>query len=85
MTRRHLQLRPQLLANFGAVHPVEAPGVGVESAIVVHNVDDGQAQTLAYLEIVGVVARRDLQRAGPKFRVHVGVRDDWDRPSRAEA
>ncbi len=52
------------------------PRLGVHAAVLA---DDGellQAVLAADLEVVGVVARRDLQRAGAEVGLHVGVADD---------
>ena len=47
-----------------------------EAALLVEHVDLRQAVALADLEIVEVVRRRDLDRAGALFRIGVFVADD---------
>ena len=53
-------------------------GVLVQRAVRVHDVDRGQAVPLAYLKVVVVVARGDLQRAGAELGGDGLVGDDGD-------
>ena len=48
----------------------------VERCVRVHDVDQGQAMTLAHLVVIEVVRRRDLDAAAAELRVDVGVADD---------
>ena len=50
--------------------------VVVDPAVVGHDVDHRQAVALAGLEVVGVVGRRDLDRAGAEVAPHDVVGDD---------
>ena len=47
----------------------------------VEHIDERQLVPLADLEIVEVVRRRDLDRAGAFFRIGVVVADDWNAPA----
>jgi hypothetical protein len=60
--------------------PLERPGVLVHRAVGPEQVDHLQAVPLAHLEVVEVVGRRHLHRAGPELRVDQDrVGDDRDR------
>ena len=50
-------------------HARKAPAVRVDLALVVKDIDELQAVTLAALEVVRVVRGRDLDRAGAKGHV----------------
>ena len=47
------------------------PRIRIEGSVLVHDVDDGEAEPLADGVIVGVVARRDFERSGPKVALDV--------------
>ena len=78
--RTYLEILPQLRPDFRAVHTVVAPAVGVEGAVVVHDVDDGQAAAAPDLKVVGVVARSHFKGARAELAVHVAIGDDRDCP-----
>ena len=61
-----------------ARHARELAGVFVHGAIVVEYADDGQVVALGDLEVVGVVRRGHLHRAGAELEVGVVVGDDGD-------
>src|SRR5215210_7433565 len=59
-----------------AAHADEGTAVSVYGAVWVHNVDGGQAEPFADLEVVWVVGRRDLEDAGAEAGVDVVVGED---------
>ena len=64
-------------AGLEPVQPLEGPGRGDDAPVVEHG-DRGQPVALADLEVVRVVRRRHLDRAGAEARVDVVVGDDRD-------
>ena len=75
----------ELLARDEPVEPAELrrhPAHGVSplahGARLVDHHRHGQTVPLAHVEIVGVVRRGDLERAGAKRAVHVAIGDDGD-------
>ena len=77
---RGFHVGPQLLARLEAVHARVGPAGRVHLRVLVEHADDLQAVALPDLEVVRVVAGRDLQRARAELHVHVGVVDHRDRP-----
>ena len=80
---------PAVLAQRGdhggpGLEPVEAleGPVGRDPPVLVQDRDGGQPVAAADLEVVRVVRRGDLDRAGAEIRVHVRVRDHRDAPGR---
>ena len=69
-----------LLARLEAVEPGVAAAVVVDAPVGVHDDQRRQAVALAHLEVVGVVRRRHLHRAGAERRVDQRVGDDRNRP-----
>ncbi len=83
----HVGLRardPPLLAQLGhhglarveRGHPGELPGRLGHAAVLADRGDLLEAVLAADLEVVGIVAGRDLQRAGAELGLDVGVGDD---------
>jgi len=71
-----LQFLHDLLAAFLARHPGEPAGVFVHRAVVVQHAQDRQVVALRDLEVVRVVRRGHLDRAGAELEVGVFVGDD---------
>ena len=63
-----------------AVHALVRAGLAAHGAVQVDGGDEWQAVTLPHLEVDGVVARRDLERARAKLRVDGVVAHDGQRP-----
>ena len=77
---RDLHLGDDLLAGLQGAQPeVALRRVLVQMGVAVEDVDHLQAVALADLEVVEVVGRRDLHRAGALLGVGVFVGDDRDR------
>ena len=67
----------QRRADLDAVLALERTRVGVQRSVEVQDVDERQVVSLAGLEVLEAVARRDLHRAGAELRVdQLGVGDD---------
>jgi hypothetical protein len=90
-----VQVRPDLVhdpALFAQRRDHRGPGlepvqaleraVRGDPAVLVHDRDAGQVVPAADLEVVRVVRRGDLDRAGAEFRVHMLVGHDRDPPVR---
>ena len=69
---------PQLAAAPVAIQPGVGTGVLAHGDVRFEDADDGQTVALADLEVVGIVAWRDLQRAGAEFHRHIGVANHGD-------
>ena len=68
------------LPALSAVHALVRAGLAAHGAVQVDGGDYGQAVTLAHLEVDGIVAGRDLERARAELRVDGVVADDGQRP-----
>ena len=75
-----LQSVPDGLPCHKTVHAFKPPGIGVERAIVVHDVDDLHALCLPDRIVRRVMAGSDLQCARAKFPVHLLAADDGHAP-----
>ena len=67
-----------VLARHIAVEAGVGAAVLVDVAAVVHHVDRGQMMPLAEREVVGIVRRRHLHRAGAELAAHPLVENDGD-------
>ena len=76
-----LHLPNDRVARLVAIEvPVTLGRVLVHAGAGVENVDHLEVVTAAHLEVIEVVSRGDLHRAGPFFRIGMGVGDDRDWP-----
>ena len=73
-----LQILHHHLPGLVAVQPGVLAAVLIDGGVVVHNVDLRQVVALAYLEVVGVVSRRDLHRTGPELFIYIRICHDGD-------
>ena len=64
------EIRDNLLARDKAVQPRIHAALGVDVRRIVHHVDRRQIVPLAQREVVGIVRRRHLHRAGAEFGAH---------------
>ena len=74
------EVRDHALARLEAVEVRVLPGQLVHRAVGIHDRDDLEVVALPDLEVDGVVAGGDLQRARAAFDLDGGVRDDRDEP-----
>ena len=69
--------RLQLRSHFYTIYTFERPGILVQRAVEVEDVDQRQLVPLAGLEVLEAVARRDLHRAGAELGIdQLRVGDD---------
>src|SRR5215218_8994887 len=73
---RPVQLLHDRLAGLLASHALEGTTSGVYRPVGVHDVDGFQAEPAAYLEVVGVVRRGDLEDTCTEFGIYVLVGED---------
>ena len=73
-----LEVRQHALAGLVAVEPRVGAALGRDGRVGVHDVDLGAVVPLADVEVVGVVGRRHLHRAGAEGRIDEVVGDDRD-------
>ena len=76
-----LKVRDDLLAGGVSVESEVAAAVLVDAGVLVHYEDLFKPVALADLEVVRVVAGRDLHAAGAELHIDVFVRDDRDLPA----
>ena len=74
-------LFPKALARIEAIEPGEGPRRVVERCVVVEDVDHLQPVAQADFVVVGVVARRHLERARAELHVDIGVGNHGDAPA----
>ena len=75
-----LQICPKLGSSISPVQVTIRPSVGIQSAVIVHDIDDIQSMPLANFIVIWVVRRSDLQGACAKLSVHVLICNDTDVP-----
>lgn len=82
MTRRErdLQICPQLGPCVSPIQVTVLSSIGIESAVIVHDVDDIQAMPLANFIVIWVMGRSDLQGACAELSVHILICNDTDAP-----
>ncbi len=68
-------------AAFITAQALVGPGILIHDAMVVHDCDLGQVMAQPHFEIVGIVGRSNLYRAGSKFAVNITVRHHRDQSS----
>ena len=82
---RDLQICPKLGSSVSPVQVTVPPSVGVQSAVIVHDVDDIQPMPLANFIVIWVMCRSDLQGACAKLSVHIVICNDTDAPVKQPA
>ena len=75
-----LQICPELGPCVSPIQVTVLSSIGVEGAVIVHDVDDIQAVPLADFVVVGVMGRGDLQGPCAKLPIHVLICNDTDAP-----
>ena len=79
---RRVEVLDHAVARLEALHAGVLAGVLGQPPVGADDVEHGQAVALPDVEVDGVVAGRDLQRAGPRLDAHRLVGDDRHRPVR---
>ena len=85
----HLDQQPLLiegchhsLTRLKAIHPFEAPRLGIHRAVLAHHRDLSQPVTLPNREVIGVMSWCDLDAASAELLLHVIVGNDRDLTTR---
>ncbi len=71
-----LKLLHHQLARRVAVHPRILPAVFIDGGIIVHHIDLRQIVAFPHLKVIGVMCRRNLNRARSKFLINVRIRNN---------
>ena len=71
-----LQILNNLLTCCEPVHARIKPRLSAHMRVIGHHVDFRQAMAPPYLEVIGIVRRRDLHRSSPELAIDHGVGDD---------
>ena len=74
------QVFEHTLTRCKAIQPRIRPRILVHAGVVVHDVDLRQVVPQPGLKVVGIVSRRDFNRAGTELRIGQLVRDDRNLP-----
>src|SRR5215207_1070342 len=71
-----VQLLHDRLAGFFTAHPLERTTSLVDRPVRVHNVDGIETKPTAYLEVVGIMRRGDLEHTRAELGIYVLVGED---------